>query len=156
MGATQQFTATGTYSDGTTQNLTTQAVWASSDTNVAAISASGLATTADVRHDDDLRHAERGRPAAPSLTVQVGPLVITTSSLPGGTVDTAYSATLAATGGLPPYTWLVTSGALPDGLSLHRDLGGDLGYPDVGRTVHLHRPGAAAGSDHVSRASRSR
>ena len=48
-----------------------------------------------------------------TLTAQVGPLAITTASLPGGTVQTAYSATLAATGGMPPYTWSVASGALP-------------------------------------------
>jgi Putative Ig domain/FIMAH domain/Peptidase_C39 like family len=42
-------------------------------------------------------------------------LVITTSSLPNGTVGTAYpSTTLAATGGTPPYTWSVSG--LPSGL----------------------------------------
>ena len=30
VGATQQFTATGTYSDGSTQNITSQATWTSS------------------------------------------------------------------------------------------------------------------------------
>lgn len=40
---TQQFTATGQYSDGSTQDLTTTATWASSNTGVATI-ASGLAT----------------------------------------------------------------------------------------------------------------
>ena len=44
-GATQQFTATGTYSDGTTQGLTSQVTWASTSPAVAAIIAnSGLAT----------------------------------------------------------------------------------------------------------------
>ena len=45
VGATQQFTATGTYSDGTAQNLTSQVTWASTSPAVAAIIAnSGLAT----------------------------------------------------------------------------------------------------------------
>ena len=44
-GLTEQFTATGTYSDGTTSNLTSQVVWASATPSVATISASGLATT---------------------------------------------------------------------------------------------------------------
>jgi len=45
VGATQQFTATGTYSDGTTQDLTSQVTWASTTPAVAAIIAnSGLAT----------------------------------------------------------------------------------------------------------------
>ena len=40
----QQFTATGSYSNGTTQNITAQVTWASSNTAVATISAVGLAT----------------------------------------------------------------------------------------------------------------
>ena len=43
VGATQQFTATGHYSDGGTQNLTSSARWSSSVSSVATISA-GLAT----------------------------------------------------------------------------------------------------------------
>ena len=38
MGTTEQFTATGTYSDSSTQDLTTQVTWASSNTSVASIS----------------------------------------------------------------------------------------------------------------------
>lgn len=49
---------------------------------------------------------------------QPSPLSITTSSLPGGTQQQAYSATLAATGGTPPYSWSVASGSLPSGLTL--------------------------------------
>jgi uncharacterized protein YjdB len=37
-GTTKQFTATGTYSDNTTQDLTTAVTWSSSDTGVATIS----------------------------------------------------------------------------------------------------------------------
>lgn len=44
MGTAQQFTATGTFSDGTTENLTAQATWTSSNTSVATINSSGLAT----------------------------------------------------------------------------------------------------------------
>src|ERR1700722_1536487 len=43
-GATQQFTATGTFSDASTQNLTSSVTWTSSKTTVATISASGLAS----------------------------------------------------------------------------------------------------------------
>jgi hypothetical protein len=38
LGATQQFTATGTYTDSSSQDLTTSASWTSSDTTVATIS----------------------------------------------------------------------------------------------------------------------
>jgi uncharacterized protein (TIGR03437 family) len=44
--------------------------------------------------------------------------IITTSPLPQGTVGVAYLQTLSATGGSSPYTWSVTSGALPGGLTL--------------------------------------
>lgn len=53
-----------------------------------------------------------------SLTV-VNPLTITSSSpLPFGVTGAAYSQTLVASGGVPPYTWYLAGGALPPGLSL--------------------------------------
>jgi Bacterial Ig-like domain (group 3)/Putative Ig domain len=45
-------------------------------------------------------------------------LMITTTSLPPGTLGSPYSVTLTATGGTAPYTWVLTSGTLPAGLSL--------------------------------------
>ncbi len=46
------------------------------------------------------------------------PLAITTNSLADGRAGSAYSQTLAATGGAPPYTWSVVAGSLPAGLEL--------------------------------------
>src|SRR5205823_5614252 len=43
-GTTQQFTATGHYSDSTTQDLTALVTWSSSDSTVVSIDNSGLAT----------------------------------------------------------------------------------------------------------------
>ena len=43
-GSTMQYTATGTYSDSSTQNLTSSVVWSSSTPSVATISSGGLAT----------------------------------------------------------------------------------------------------------------
>jgi hypothetical protein len=45
-------------------------------------------------------------------------LVITTTTLPGGAAGTAYSRTLAATRGTPPYKWTKNSGTFPSGLVL--------------------------------------
>jgi hypothetical protein len=46
------------------------------------------------------------------------PLAISTSTLPAGTINTPYSnAQLSATGGVQPYTWSITSGALPTGMN---------------------------------------
>lgn len=42
----------------------------------------------------------------------------TTSPLPNGSVNQAYNETLTATNGTSPYTWNVSAGALPAGLSL--------------------------------------
>ncbi len=42
---------------------------------------------------------------------------ITTTSLPGGTLNSPYAAALNATGGTPPYTWSATG--LPQGLSIN-------------------------------------
>lgn len=43
-GTTVQLTATGTFNDGGTRNLTHQAAWSSSDTTVATIGGTGIAT----------------------------------------------------------------------------------------------------------------
>jgi 6-phosphogluconolactonase (cycloisomerase 2 family) len=51
-GTTQQFTATGTYTDNSAQNLTASVTWASSDTTIASVSnaagSGGLAAAAGV------------------------------------------------------------------------------------------------------------
>ncbi len=43
-GGTQQYTATGNYSNGTQQNITATVTWGSSSTSVATINSAGLAT----------------------------------------------------------------------------------------------------------------
>jgi trimeric autotransporter adhesin len=45
LGENQQFTATGFYSDGSSKNITTSAVWTSSDAGVGTISGTGFATS---------------------------------------------------------------------------------------------------------------
>lgn len=44
--------------------------------------------------------------------------ITTPASLPSGHINSAYSETLAQTGGLPPYTWKVIGGSLPPGIGL--------------------------------------
>ncbi|MGA7684925.1 MAG: putative Ig domain-containing protein [Terriglobales bacterium] len=64
------------------------------------------------------------------LTITVNPqLAVTTASLPAGTVGTAYNQTLGATGGITPYTWAVTVGSLPAGLTLNSTTGAITGTP---------------------------
>ena len=60
-----------------------------------------------------------GRTASAAINLVIASaLVITSTAMPGGTVGTAYSATLASSGGAAPVSWAVASGALPAGLSL--------------------------------------
>jgi Putative Ig domain/Immunoglobulin domain len=62
-----------------------------------------------------------GRVNSTTVTLTVtsaSSVTISSASLPNGTVQTAYSATLRASGGTTPYTWSVASGSLPIGLNL--------------------------------------
>ena len=128
VGATQQYTATGTYSDSSTQNLTNQVTWASSNTAAATISSTGLAT--GVGGGTTTVSATLGAVSGSTgLTVTPGPLTITTTALPAATVGAAYTATLAATGGTPPYMWFLASGTLPAGLTLAGSTGVISGTP---------------------------
>src|SRR5207247_1491348 len=57
-----------------------------------------------------------------AFSVQILPAGLAISTplqLPSGTVGSAYSTTLAASGGTPPFTWQVTAGTLPSGLVLN-------------------------------------
>ncbi len=61
------------------------------------------------------------------------PLAITTSALSSGTVGSSYTASVAAIGGTPGYTFDVISGDLPDGLDMESD-GDIVGTPTANGT----------------------
>ncbi|WP_157572069.1 beta strand repeat-containing protein [Hydrogenophaga taeniospiralis] len=64
------------------------------------------------------------------------PVSVSPSTLPNGAVTVAYSQTLTASGGVSPYSFGVTAGALPAGLSLSS--GGVLsGTPTAGGTFNF-------------------
>ena len=63
---------------------------------------------------DDTIRPFGGAPTPPTIT----PMSVTTASLPGAVKGQYYSTTLAASGGLSPYSWLLTGGTLPAGLTL--------------------------------------
>jgi hypothetical protein len=75
-------------------------------------------------------------------------LSITTSTLPGGFVQSAYSATLQASGGKTPYAWTVVSGQLPAGLVLSATTGTISGTPTTVEnssfTVSVHDAAGAS------------
>ena len=65
--------------------------------------------------------ADPTKSATASVTITASPvptLAITTTSVSGATVGTAYSNPLSATGGKSPYSWTVASGVLPAGITL--------------------------------------
>jgi hypothetical protein len=130
VGATQQFVATGTYADGSTQNLTSQAAWTSSNLTVATVDVAGLAVSTGAG-TASLAATLNGVTGSATLTVQPAALAVTTTSLPGANQNISYSAALAASGGTPPYTWSLTSGSLPAGLSLSAGTGVISGVPTL-------------------------
>jgi hypothetical protein len=84
------------------------------------VSATDVSTTPQVQQQD--------------LSITIGqptPLSITTTSLPNGTVNTAYSATVQSTGGIPPIIWSIAGGTLPPGLTLDTNFGVISGTPST-------------------------
>lgn len=70
------------------------------------------------------------RISSASLSINVySPVVTPPVVLPFGTTGVPYSQTLTATGGLSPYTWTISSGELPTGLSLNSATGEIAGIP---------------------------
>jgi hypothetical protein len=73
-----------------------------------------------------------------TLTVTVEPPpTITTTTLPTAPLNGSYSASVTATGGVPPLSWSITAGALPAGLKLSNSTTG---------TVQITGKATAAGS----------
>ncbi|WP_430448525.1 MAG: putative Ig domain-containing protein [Pseudomonas piscis] len=91
-------------------------------------------------------------PATVTITVSAPTLAITPTTVPDGTQGTAYSATLTASGGTAPYTYAITSGSLPAGLSLHTSSGLVSGTPSASGTTNLTVTATDANSATGSRA----
>ena len=107
IGQQQQFTATGTYSDGSHQDLTASVIWTSSSPTVATISSAGL-TTAIASGSTTIQATSGSISGSTSLTVTTQTLVSltwTASTSPGIAGYNAYRST--TTGG--PYTKLNSS-----------------------------------------------
>jgi hypothetical protein len=54
-----------------------------------------------------------------NVNAATSPLRVTTLQLPDGIIAGAYSFTLSASGGSPPYSWTLLSGTLPTGLTMN-------------------------------------
>ena len=116
-GGQQQFTATVAGSSNTA------VVWTASS---GSIDSNGLYTAPSVQSGTAVvvtatSQASSTQAAQAAVTVNpypVQPLEITTTSLPQGQQGTGYGDALATTGGTAPYSWTVSSGSLPTGLTL--------------------------------------
>src|SRR6266545_3489638 len=102
-GATAQFTATASLSNSTTQNVTSQATWASSSTAVATVSSAGLVSSV-AAGDADIRATFQSVAGTLHITVTAPPVtpnvtsVTVTGSAPssiGGTSQLTATASLS-------------------------------------------------------------
>ena len=103
VGSTEQFTATGAFSDGIQRNITSQVTWSSSDTTKATIASAGGLATGVSAGSTNITAAANGISSSP-VTLQVIPASTSTS---GADATVVYSgsnqtvnlnATVTATG----------------------------------------------------------
>ncbi len=119
-GGTQQFTATVTGTANTAVN------WAAS---VGSVSSSGLYTAPSVKVTTQATvtatsQADPTVSANAAVTVTAGQgqgLQINTSGLPQGEQGQTYYAAFTASGGTQPYSWRISSGNGPAGITLNAD-----------------------------------
>ncbi len=72
-----------------------------------------------------------------TITIASGLTIATAPTLPSAAVGAAYSQSLTAVGGTAPYTWAITAGALPAGLSLNAATGAITGTPTGSGTFNF-------------------
>ncbi|MBA3913621.1 MAG: Ig-like domain-containing protein [Acidobacteriales bacterium] len=95
-GANQQFTAMGTFSDGTTQDLTSSASW-TSDSDLVKISSTGLAMTSG-SGSANITATSAGVSGSTSLTINAAALVSITIAPPDASVPLGLTQQFTATG----------------------------------------------------------
>jgi hypothetical protein len=122
MGNTQQLTATGKYGDGSTLDLTKTATWTSSDTTVATVDPSGLASAVNTGSTNTT--ASYNGVTSPADTLGVKNAGANIAFLGGGSSamflelgQAAQSSTVTAT----PCVWTHASNTIPSGDMLARD-----------------------------------
>ncbi len=127
-GGTSPYTysvTTGALPTGLTLNSTTGVI---SGTPTVAGTASFTITAQDFA-GETIEHGY-------AITISSTPLALSPSTLPGWDINQAgYNQTVVASGGTSPYTYSVTTGALPLGLSLNSTTGVISGTPTVAGTA---------------------
>lgn len=83
--------------------------------------------------DSQTAHAIADKAQSLTVTGTVSnPSITTSTPLPTTPINVSFSQTLSVSGGVGPYTWSVTSGSLPTGLSLGSSTGTISGTPTAG------------------------
>jgi hypothetical protein len=121
---------TVTFKIGATTLCTTGALVAGSGQCNASNAPIGNGQTVTATYNGDANY-NSGPTGTTSLTVTPTALSITTASLPGGTQGLSYGANVSGSGGVPPYSFAVTAGALPPGLGLDAGSGNIFGTPSA-------------------------
>lgn len=93
------------------QNLTSSCVWTSSNTSVAVIGPKTDPQRIDAVGPGIVTISCRVGSISGTSQLTVANLVITPTTIPNAIVQTPYSVTLTTTGGTPPYTFSITTGA---------------------------------------------
>jgi hypothetical protein len=91
------------------------------ETAYDALIAAGIVLSQDPAADEEVAIG-----SDVTITVSLGPapvLTITTTSLPNARLNGTYHQTVQAANGTAPYSFAVTSGSLPNGLTLHAGTG---------------------------------
>lgn len=128
--ATQLFSATVSGSANTLVTWSVIEVGGCGSVNGSGLYTAPASVPTGACHVKATSNANAARSATATVTVVAEPPPeVTNTTLPGGTVGTAYTATLAATGGTGPYTWSVSNGSLPEGLALNSTTGVISGTP---------------------------
>ena len=128
VGSTQAFTATGTYSDGTSVDITAGVTWASKDTGVATIDSTGLATGV-ATGTATITAALSGVTSAPVLLAVIAPPTVPTSTpISNVTTSPTTSASTSTTTSPSPFAFQGSGTGVWSGTVLYnnkeRDVGG--------------------------------
>ena len=130
-GVTQQFTATGTYTDGTQSALTSQATWVSATPAIATINASGLASAVATGSSGITATFSGVTSTAVTLTVTAATLTSIQISAPGVSLVQGTSQQYGATG------------TYSDGAS--SDITANVTWNSASPTVAAFQPGGTVG-----------
>jgi len=133
-GGTLQFTAVVRNTSNTAVN------WS---TSLGSISAQGLLQAPKVTSSQNITVVATSI-ASPGSNATAGVMVlaaqslkISTDTLTSGVTGSSYNATLSASGGTSPYTWVIATGTLPTGIKLKQAAGSLSGTPSQSGTYNF-------------------